>query len=211
MDIIALIRDIDGIPYYIMLVVNAILIFAIIGYLGDKKNEKYAQFLKMTGTPTSASSRPNFAASTTDKHSDTSIPTVAPTMVTNPLPNTEVVQNVIDQNPVQTTTPTMSANALSGFEQSGIVQGNSPVNTQSVVNNSVTTQGVNYNATVQPSVAVNQATVGNNTVVNTNYMNGANNNINQGPIIRPEDNEVDPNEKVPAVLVINSDNTNMPK
>ncbi len=51
--IIVFFRDmIDGWVYYTVLVVNTILILAIIGYLGDKKNAEIIKMGMNTGTPT---------------------------------------------------------------------------------------------------------------------------------------------------------------
>ncbi len=166
MDIVDFFRSIDGIPYYLMLVVNAILIFAIIGYLGEKNNEKYVK-LGMKTNLLNSNGTVNLNPITTPKHSSTSIPTVAPTMA-----NNQGVDNVVTANN----------------------------NVQSIVAN-----------VTDPNVGINMANQ-NSTFVNNGAINNNNNNINSTQaIVRPEDNDIDPNEKAPAVLVINSNNTNMPK
>ena len=150
MDIIDFFRSIDGILYYVILVTNTILIFAIIGYLGDKGNEKYLKMSNVSQVPVD-NDLLNFNSTT--KHSNASIPTVAPTMINN--------------------TPMYNQN-----------NNNQPQN-------------------VEPSLS-NANPLINNTVDNIN----SNNNL---PTVNPKDNEIDPNEKAPAVLVINSSNTNIPK
>lgn len=165
MDIVDFFRSIDGIPYYLILVVNAILIFAIIGYLGEKNNEKYVKLGMETNLPNS-NGTVNLNLITTPKHSSTSIPTIAPTMA-----NNQGLDNVVTNNNVQSIVPT------------------------------VTDLNAGINMTNQ-----------NSTFVNNGAFNNNNNNINSTQaIVRPADNYIDPNEKAPAVLVINSNNTNMPK
>lgn len=103
MDIISFFRDIDGVLYYIILVVNAILIFAIIGYLGEKNNEKIVKMGMNTQAP-NLNGAINLNVITQTSHSEASIPTLAPTMsnvptdannstfVNNSAPNQEMVQ-----------------------------------------------------------------------------------------------------------------------
>ena len=160
MDIISFFRGIDGLPYYLILVVNTILIFAIIGYLGEKNNEKYVKLGAKTDLP-NYNGTVNLNLVTTPKQNSVSIPTVAPTMV-----NNQGLDNVVANNNGQ---PIVT----------GVVDAN-----------------VGTNISNQNGMFVN---------------NGAINNNSTQPIVRPEDNAIDPNEKAPAVLVINSDNTNMPK
>ena len=47
--IIEFFRGIDGWPYYIMLIINTILIFAIIGYLGEKNEQLLLKYNMNTG------------------------------------------------------------------------------------------------------------------------------------------------------------------
>jgi len=162
MDIISFFRSIDGILYYILLVTNTILIFAIIGYLGEKNNEKFNNVgINTTSTPNPGGEF-NLDTASVEKRSDASIPTVAPTMA-----STQTLGNI----------------------SNGVIGQN------------------NANPNSRPNIGVQ-----NGVFVNNGAINNMSNNMNMTqPIIRPEDNEVDPNEKAPAVLVINSDNTNIPK
>lgn len=139
--IIDFFRGIDGWPYYTILVVNTILIFAIIGYLGDKNNE---QLIKM-GMDTKTPELKNGAMNLTPVHSasvqkEATIPQVSPTQIT----NSQVVTNNV-------AVPSENKN----------------------VNNTIPI--INQNASAQV------------------------NSIN---------NEIDPNEKAPSVLVINSSDIN---
>ena len=138
MDIIDFFRSIDGVTYYVILVVNAILIFAIIGYLGEKNNEKYVKMNDSMGEQLPQNNF-NFNDTANESHSAMNIPTVSATMVNNP---------------------------------------------------NVSNQDVNLNSL--------------NSAQNVPYATGPSNAVK-------DMNEIDPNEKAPAVLIINSDNTNMPK
>ena len=162
MDIISFFRSIDGLLYYVLLVVNTVLIFAIIGYLGEKNNEKFIKMGLKTNIP-NPSGGLNLTPVSMEKHSDASIPTVSPTMV-----NNQVLENVL----------------------------NSTVQPDNFVNSNWGTNTGNQNGMFVNSVAINNM----------------DNNVNMTPsVINQGNNEIDPNEKAPAVLVINSDNTNMPK
>lgn len=175
MDIIDFFRSIDGIPYYVMLIVNTILIFAIIGYLGEKSNDKYVNMELKNNVPDPGTVNLNPLIG--DNHSNVNIPTVAKTAVDNQ------VENVV-----------------SSSLQNGIIPN---VNSQ-------VTMASNINQNIMPSM-------NNQNVIATSDLNGnVNNQINSlepvnQQVIKPEDNDVDPNEKAPTVLVINSSNTNVPK
>ena len=157
--IIDFFRSIDGWPYYIMLVVNAILIFAIIGYLGEKNNEQLLKLSTNAGTSNLKSGTMNLTpVHSSPSHNDANIPKVAATPTTN-------TQNVAAPNNVQPASPILNNQSASG--------------TVPVVNQAP--------AVTSPIPTINQAAK---------------------PIIRPEDNEVDPNEKAPAVLIINSSDNN---
>jgi len=159
MDIISFFRNIDGTLYYVILVVNTILIFAILGYLGEKNNQKFIKMGLDVPSPNNSKSF-DFSSVTTEKHNSTNIPTVMATAVSNNKFIEEIPNNTGSALPVDLN----NQNASSG------IQNNPPVtNNQSAIN---TSNGVN-----QPMI----------------------------------NNEPDPNEKAPAILVINSDNTNMPK
>ena len=160
--IIDFFKSIDGIPYYIILAVNTILIFAIIGYLGEKNNEKLLKMSMELGQSNLKSGTMNLNITHASTHSNATIPTVAATQVENVSDNMNV-QNVAGDTPAI------------GIMPSGQVS--SP-------------------AMVQPTP-----------IVHPQPMNVNNNQVEQ-PIIRPEDNEVDPNEKAPSVLVINSSDMN---
>lgn len=173
--IISFFRDIDGILYYVILVVNTILIFAIIGYLGDKNNEKILQMSMNTNgvnpsnQPINNNTTPN--VNNSNNHGGLAIPKVAPTQ----------------------------ANVASNPQPVASIQ-NTQLNNSVNNNASIATPGNNIpvNNTINSSVPNNQ------TVQSQQALQG--NIANQPPIIRPEDNEVDPNEKAPAVLIINSNN-----
>lgn len=160
MDIIAFFRNIDGLTYYLMLVINTILIFAIIGYLGEKNNEKYVKF-ETKPSPVNSNTSINSKPITISKSEPAKIPVVAPTLI-----DKQPVEKLTNSNPTQ---PSVS------------------------------------NLGVLDTVV--------NTTTNGNFVNNSNNNTNQ---IIPtnasvEEKKDDTKEAVPAVLVINSDNTNMPK
>ena len=159
MDIIDFFRSIDGIPYYLILVVNTILIFAIIWYLGEKNNQKLIKMGLNTPAPTNNGSL-DFSTTVTQKHNDIAMPTVSATTVSNSA-------NVVAGIPGQNTNNYVESNSISG----------------SVPNNNVV--GIpNVNSQQPMPMGVNQPQI---------------------------NNEIDPNEKAPAVLVINSQNTDMPK
>ena len=173
--IISFFRDIDGILYYVILVVNTILILAIIGYLGDKNNEKILQ-MSMNTNGVNPSNQPinnntTSNVNSSNNHGGLAIPKVAPTQ----------------------------ANVASNPQPVASIQ-NTQLNNSVNNNASIATPGNNIpvNNTINSSVPNNQ------TVQSQQALQG--NIANQPPIIRPEDNEVDPNEKAPAVLIINSNN-----
>lgn len=153
MDIISFFRNIDGTLYYVILVVNTILIFAILGYLGEKNNQKFIKMGLDVPSPNNSKSF-DFSSVTTEKHNSTNIPTVMATAVSNNKFMEEIPNNTGSAIPVE----------LNNQNFSNGIQNNPPV--------------------INASNGVNQ------------------------PMIN---NEPDPNEKAPAILVINSDNTNMPK
>lgn len=143
MDIISFFRNIDGPIYFIMLGVNTILILAIIGYLGEKNNEKFVKMSMQTPTTSNLNGAINLNVVTKPNHSDATIPTVAPTMANVPVDNNAAQQEI---------------------------------------NNNLPTNNVS------------------GTFIN-----------NVAPVSVEQANENIVNEEVPAVLVINSENTNMPK
>lgn len=163
MDVIAFFRSIDGIPYYVLLVVNTILIFAIIGYLGEKNNQKIIKIGLSTPTPNNGGAM-DFSAPVTPAHNNIEMPTVAPTVVSSNLQDTGIYSN--NHN--------ISAN---NEEPAMPIAVNQNPNVNGPVGMVNTTQNIIPNSASQPQI----------------------------------NNEIDQNEKVPAVLVINSQNTNMPK
>lgn len=174
MDIIDFFRSIDGILYYLILVVNTILIFAIIGYLGEKNNQKLIKMGLNTPAPANNGSM-DFSTTVTQKHNDIAMPTVSATAISNDnnlnvaVPN-QNINNYIDPNQVNNQLPNNNqniSNQINGAVPNNNVVGNPNVNSQQPM-----PMGVN-----QPQI----------------------------------NNEIDPNEKAPAVLVINSQNTDMPK
>ncbi len=173
--IINFFRGIDGITYYVVLVVNTILIFAIIGYLGEKNNEKILKMsMNTTGVNPSnqpINNNPTSNISSNNNQGGIAIPKVAPTQ----------------------------ANVASNPQPVASIQ-NAQLNNSVNNNVSIATPGNNIpvNNTINSSVPNNQ------TVQSQQALQG--NIANQPPIIRPEDNEVNPNEKAPAVLIINSNN-----
>ena len=170
--IIDFFKGIDGIAYYIILVVNTILIFAIIGYLGEKNNEKILK-MSMNATGVNSSNQPIgntpvSNANTNNNQGGVSIPKVAATQVN------------IHQNEQSTTQQNISVS-----------------------------NGLNNDSIAQPSVINNQLQPNLTSTSMTNNSQILSNNVsNQPGVIRAEDNEVDPNEKAPAVLIINSNNNN---
>lgn len=97
MDVITFFSSIDGIPYYLMLVVNVILIFAILGYLGDKNNEKYEMLGSKSDLP-NTNGTVNLNTVTTPRQSESSIPVVGPTVVNNNQLENNINNNYIQQN-----------------------------------------------------------------------------------------------------------------
>jgi len=158
--IIDFFRSIDGISYYIILVVNTILIFAIIGYLGEKNNENLLKLSVAQGQSNLKSGTMNLNITHAATHSTATIPTVAATQVERVSDNTNVASVTGD-------TPAI-----------GIVPN------------------------VQSNPVISTVPIANSQPVNVDNTSG------RQTIIRPEDNEVDPNEKAPSVLVINSSDMN---
>lgn len=160
--IIDFFQSIDGILYYIILVVNTILIFAIIGYLGEKNNESLLKLGVEQGQSNLQSSTMNLNITHTSTHSQAAIPTVAATQVEN-VSNNMNIPNTVGDIPAIGIVPEIQANN---------------------------------------TLAISQSTVVNQQPENIN------DNQESQSIIRPEDNEIDPNEKAPSVLVINSADMN---
>lgn len=101
--IINFFKSIDGIPYYIMVVVNAILIFAIIGYLGEKNNEKILKMSMNVGPSNLKSGTMNLNVTHSSPVPTASIPQVAATQVQQAVPvNNSVNSNVVNNtnNPI---------------------------------------------------------------------------------------------------------------
>ena len=137
---------IDGWIYYTMLVVNTILIFAIIGYLGEKKNEEILKLSMNMDSTDLKSGTMNLNPG--NINNSTSIPTVSATQANSAMPSS--INNNPNINPIPATQPA---------------------------------QGVSNSS----SVPLNQVAT---------------------PVNKPINNEIDPNEKAPAVLIINSPNNN---
>ena len=99
MDIIAFFSNIDGWLYYTIVVVNTILIFAIIGYLGEKKNEEMMKY--NMNTDVSASNNLQ-VSSHTNQTSNTqmiaSIPKVAATAANGHKVISHTTQNAVSSN-----------------------------------------------------------------------------------------------------------------
>lgn len=176
--IIDFFKSIDGIPYYIMLVVNAILIFAIIGYLGEKNNEELMKLgMNTTTTPDVKNGETNLATN----EGSTPIPVASPTAIPTVAPTMSNANNVQSNNQ---SIPLQQLNSNNQVNQQVV---NQPIiNTQSIPNQN--NNGIPVNNLV-PIQSANQ--VG-----------------NQIPVNSPIDNTVDPNEKAPALLIINSTDSN---
>lgn len=186
MDIIDFFRSIDGVLYYVLLAVNTILIFAIIGYLGEQNNKKIMQMSFNTSIPNNSGTK-DFSMPETQKHSDMPIPTVAPTTVNNNVPSEVTPNNLVVPNvAIQTVTPVI-ANANTNSNPGVMINSVNSTNTLPVTN---------QNSIPTPQVMPNQ--------INQNVMT-----VNDNP---PQvNNEISSTEKAPTVLVINSQNTDMPK
>ena len=182
MDIIDFFRSIDGVVYYVMLAVNTILIFAIIGYLGEQNNKKLIQMSRNTPVHNNKGGM-DFSTPVTGRHNDIAMPTVAPTASN----NLQVAGNNLDV-PNNNMGP-------------AIAVGVAPI--------------PNQNVQPIPNMVQPMMTTGTSPVANTNVQvmpNTMNQNVMGSSTNQPQiNNEIDPNEKAPAVLVINSQNTNMPK
>ena len=161
--IIDFFRSIDGVLYYIILIVNTILIFAIIGYLGEKNNEKLLKMSMAMGESNLKSGTMNLSITHTSTHSNSVIPTVEATQMEN-MPNADMISNFSGSAPAV---------------------------------------GITQNEQVIPNVVLNQQSGVVNNQPNNTFVNPS-----EKPVIRPEDNEVDPNEKAPSVLIINSSDVN---
>lgn len=165
MDIVSFFRGIDGWVYYTILVVNTILIFAIIGYLGEKKNEQLMKLGMNTDVPNLNNGAMNLTSTKNPPQAQSgglSIPKVAATQVVS---EPQVMSNNYPNQPAISSQPL-------------------------------------------GQVPVSSPNAGINSTVNNNAIPLQNLNTNQKPIIKPEDNNIDPNEKAPAVLVINSNPNN---
>lgn len=141
--VITFFRDIDGWVYYVMLVVNTILIFAIIGYLGEKSNEQLMKFSMNTNTLSNDSNGNgiNLNAPKTNVSSELAIPKVTATATSSngaATQSSSINQTVVNQvqnnpqlasnnsvnNPVTNAMPI--PNVVSA--QSNVVASSSPVN-----------------------------------------------------------------------------------
>ncbi len=162
-------REIDGPLYYSILVVNTILIFAIIGYLGEKSNEQLMKAninteVNMGGANTLNMNTPK-PVNTTNV---ASIPKVSATPVSRTAPNqTQPLQQSMGQINSNVSTPNVNQTPKAQVQP---FNNNQPVTNPQVTSNAVPLQNLN-----------NQPTA------------------NAG-------NQVNPQEKAPAVLVINSNN-----
>lgn len=162
-------RGIDGPLYYSILVVNTILIFAIIGYLGEKSNEQLMKANINTEVNMGGANTLNMnvtkPVSTT---SVTSIPKVSATPVSRTMPvQTQPSQQNMGQMNSNVSTPNVNQTPQ---RQAQPFNNNQPVTNLQVTSNAVPLQNLNN----QPTVNAN--------------------------------NQVNPQEKAPAVLVINSNN-----
>lgn len=151
--IISFFRDIDGWPYYIMLVVNTILIFAIIGYLAEKNSEELMKFGMNTSAPEANNGTLNMTPTQTSTvTTGLSIPKVAATVASaNPQvsnvqsPNTGAVNQVV--SPTQNVSaavpnPVNVANSNSVLPQNmGVVSQSATAQAQ--VGNNATEQAPN--------------------------------------------------------------------
>lgn len=176
--IISFFRNIDGPLYYSILVVNTILIFAIIGYLGEKNNEQMMKFGMNTNMDMSKNGTLNLNTKPVQPVKEVaSIPKVAATAVSNPLNQNIAVSNQTIQQPIN-----------NQIANQGAIAQPQPMPVQTPV----ALQQVNMSQPVQTNVVTPTA---NGAVQNFN-------NVQQTPI----NNEINPNEKAPAVLIINSNN-----
>lgn len=162
-------RGIDGPLYYSILVVNTILIFAIIGYLGEKSNE---QLMKANiNTEVNMGSANTLNMNVTKPVSATnvaSIPKVSATPVSRTAPNqTQTLQQNMGQLNSNVSTPNVNQTPQ---RQAQPFNNNQPVTNPQVTSNAVPLQNLNNQPTVNAS------------------------------------NQVNLQEKAPAVLVINSNN-----
>lgn len=173
MDIISFFRNIDGWLYYSILVVNTILIFAIIGYIGEKSNDqmiKIGMNKKTTDLKNDAMNLTSAPATSSSVSTNISIPKVAPTTINKEQPMSSSNNNQA-VNSQQTATQLFNTNISQNNLQSSAVP-------------------VNNNGDAIPNT--------NGSIPLQNFNNDSR------PIIKPEDNNVSPNEKAPAVLIINS-------
>lgn len=173
MDIISFFRSIDGWLYYTILVVNTILIFAIIGYIGEKSNEQMIKLGMNTKTPDLKNGAMNLTPTTAPSSSvstNISIPKVAPTTINKEQPKASLNRTQV-ANGQNIATPPVNTNMSQNNLQSSAIP-------------------INNNGTAIPNT--------NGSIPLQNFNNDSR------PIIKPEDNNVDPNEKAPAVLIINS-------
>ncbi len=177
-------RDmIDGWIYYTLLVVNIILILAIIGYMGDRKNAELLKMSMNTVSPSISNGTVNLNSMSSTSNSTVTtpatIPKVAPTTVM-PQP-----QNIPNNNPAPSfnvVQPTMNSN--------GSIGPNIPLqNIGGNINNQVNNQ-----QPTMPNVQ-NQRPLGTNTAI------GINNNQNAPT----------PNNQPTPVLIINSNGSNQPQ
>lgn len=179
-------KSIDGIPYYIILVVNTILIFAIIGYLGEKSNEELMKLGMDTTLPNKDEDnhmrqKPVQVASSSV---GLSIPKVSATAVPNPQVNSIPTPNV---------TPAVGQNVNSNIPV-GLNVSNGPI--QPTVNAAMNpNNGVNM-----PSMQTNPSPI--ISPVPLQNMNQASN-----PAV-PSNSNIQTNEKAPGVLIINSPTSN---
>lgn len=198
--IISFFRDtIDGWVYYVILVVNTILIFAIIGYLGEKKNAELLKFGMNTSTPTYNNGTVDLSVSSSNAISSSSvIPQLSRTMANNVNPN--AIPNVNNAT-VNNTMPSP----------------NNTVGSPSIGNSIPTINNVNVGVPNTPLQPINNSipTINNgSSVVNSADVNVSSQVAMPTPTVSltPEINQpqgVDSTkEQAPGILVINSNTSN---
>lgn len=140
-------RGIDGPLYYLILVVNTILIFAIIGYLGEKSNEQMMKTSINTEVNMRGSNTLNMNASKViDTSNVTSIPKISATPINRPITNQ---QQPISQNTGQINQNLSNTNVNKVISQPVQSVGmNQAVMNPQTVNNSVPLQSINNSANI---------------------------------------------------------------
>lgn len=124
--IIDFFMGIDGVLYYVMAVVNLILIFAIIGYLAER-NEK--EMLRLARENAPVPTVPSAPLKNEVRRPSVSIPMISPTQVTSPVNASPVPNNGVGMN--NSVSPNMVASQVNpsqvGFNNNVFVQPNNTV------------------------------------------------------------------------------------